>query len=75
MADVQAKFIARYEENLKNISLTIDWQPGNYAMIANFVVKNAGTLPIKDLALRCDTYAKSGTKSRSGKNLSRGNRL
>ena len=52
----------RYSENLKNITLDVSWKPSSFALVANFTVKNGGTLPIKDLNVRCDTYGKSGTQ-------------
>jgi hypothetical protein len=62
LAEAKAGFEKRYHENLQNVSLSTKWQPSNYALMANFTVKNAGTLPVKDLTIICETYAKSGTK-------------
>ena len=60
----EASRVAAVEERLNRVKLEkFSWEKGGFdnVMLANFIIKNTGDAPVKDIVIACEHTANSGT--------------
>jgi len=65
MKRAEAKFQAQPKQVAKRgLSLDFQWQKSGFGsvLLADFTIKNDSNYTVKDIEIRCDHYANSGTK-------------